>query len=41
MGAWGIKNFENDTAIDWLNEFQQEADFTIPSGIKPDMICHL
>jgi len=28
MGAWGIKNFENDTAIDWLNEFQQEADST-------------
>lgn len=26
MGAWGIKNFENDTAIDWLTEFQQEAD---------------
>jgi len=28
MGAWGIKNFENDTAIDWLNDFQQERDFT-------------
>ncbi|SES08790.1 DUF4259 domain-containing protein [Pedobacter rhizosphaerae] len=25
MGAWGIKNFENDTAVDWLNDFQPEG----------------
>ncbi|MDR1370955.1 MAG: DUF4259 domain-containing protein [Dysgonamonadaceae bacterium] len=21
MGAWGYKNFENDSALDWLNEY--------------------
>jgi len=26
MSAWGIKNFENDTAVDWLNDFEQETD---------------
>jgi hypothetical protein len=25
MGAWGIKNFENDTAVDWINDFQEEG----------------
>lgn len=23
MGAWGIKNFENDTAMDWVSEFNE------------------
>ncbi len=25
MGAWGIKNFENDTASDWLVDFERNA----------------
>lgn len=28
MGAWGIKNFENDTAIDWLNDFMSDCDIS-------------
>jgi hypothetical protein len=29
MGAWGIKNFENDSALDWLGDFSenQNAEF--------------
>ena len=25
MGAWGTKTFENDTALDWLAEFESEG----------------
>jgi len=25
MGAWGIKNFENDTAGDWLYDFEENS----------------
>ncbi|MFB4320859.1 DUF4259 domain-containing protein [Priestia sp. BR_2] len=28
MGAWGVKSFENDSALDWLLEFQDEKDLT-------------
>ena len=28
MSAWGISNFENDTALDWVNEIIQEQDLT-------------
>lgn len=28
MGAWGYKNFENDTALDWLSEFSENPDIT-------------
>jgi hypothetical protein len=24
MGAWGLGNFENDTALDWLADFEQQ-----------------
>ncbi len=24
MGAWGIGNFDNDTAMDWLQEFHEQ-----------------
>ncbi|SEO13068.1 DUF4259 domain-containing protein [Paenibacillus sp. OV219] len=24
MGAWGVKSFENDAALDWLSEFEDE-----------------
>lgn len=30
MGAWGVKNFENDTALDWVQDFTE--------GNDPDMI---
>jgi uncharacterized UBP type Zn finger protein len=26
MGAWGHKSFENDGAMDWLDEFMEEPD---------------
>ena len=26
MSAWGISNFENDTALDWVNEIIQEQE---------------
>jgi len=26
MGAWGIKNFENDSALDWLGDFSENQD---------------
>ncbi|MBI34362.1 MAG: hypothetical protein CMP67_03260 [Flavobacteriales bacterium] len=26
MSAWGISNFENDTALDWVNEIVQEKE---------------
>ena len=28
MSAWGISNFENDTALDWVNEIIQEKEVT-------------
>ena len=28
MSAWGISNFENDTALDWVNEIIQEREVT-------------
>lgn len=28
MSAWGISNFENDTALDWVNEIIQENEIT-------------
>ena len=28
MSAWGISNFENDTALDWVNEIIQEKEIT-------------
>ena len=31
MSAWGISNFENDTALDWVNEIIQEQEIT---GLK-------
>lgn len=27
MGAWGIKNFENDAAMDWLTDLQDEPTY--------------
>ena len=32
MGAWGIKNFENDTAIDWLESL---SSFVSDKDIEP------
>jgi len=28
MGAWGYKNFENDTALDWISEFSESPDIS-------------
>ena len=25
MGAWGLKSFENDDAMDWLSEFEEQG----------------
>lgn len=33
MGAWGIKNFENDTASDWLIDFEKDSDIKILEDI--------
>ncbi|GGE45635.1 uncharacterized protein DUF4259 [Pedobacter psychrotolerans] len=33
MGAWGIKNFENDTACDWLVDFENNSDIKILEDI--------
>ena len=29
MGAWGIGNFDNDTALDWVMELEGEKDLTL------------
>ena len=29
MSAWGISNFENDTALDWVNEIIQEQEIAV------------
>jgi hypothetical protein len=29
MGAWGIKNFENDDALDWILELEQAEDGSV------------
>jgi hypothetical protein len=34
MGTWGIKNFENDDAIDWVGELVEQSD-------KDLVICSL
>ena len=26
MGTWGYRNFENDTAADWLSDWQEDPD---------------
>ncbi|MDP4551906.1 DUF4259 domain-containing protein [Alkalihalobacillus macyae] len=26
MGAWGLSNFENDSALEWVDEFLEEED---------------
>ncbi len=26
MGTWGHNNFENDSALDWINEFKENQD---------------
>lgn len=32
MGAWGEKIFENDSAIDWITELEEEKDLTLVIG---------
>lgn len=29
MGTWGIKTFENDCALDWISEFQEEKNLSL------------
>lgn len=29
MGAWGIGNFENDEAMDWIYELEDSKDFAV------------
>jgi len=29
MGAWGIKTFENDDALDWLYELEESSDLSV------------
>lgn len=29
MGAWGVKSFENDDALDWINELQEVDDSSL------------
>lgn len=29
MGAWGVKSFENDDALDWINELQAADDASL------------
>jgi len=29
VGAWGVKAFENDTALDWISELEDEKDLLI------------
>ena len=49
MGAWGIKTFENDGAMDWLGEFLEDPSETRilntfsaqPTVIKPGLIGKL
>jgi hypothetical protein len=26
MGAWGVRNFENDSALDWMTDFLESED---------------
>ncbi len=33
MGAWGIGNFDNDTAADWALEFENSEDLTLVKEI--------
>ena len=32
MGAWGIGNFENDDALDWLVDLEKSPDYGFSSG---------
>lgn len=38
MGAWGIKNFENDTAVDWINDFQEEGNTVVVEEILDQIL---
>lgn len=29
MGAWGVRNFENDEAMDWVAELEQSEDASV------------
>ena len=29
MGAWGVKTFENDDALDWVSELEQAEDHSL------------
>ncbi|GMK41277.1 hypothetical protein PCCS19_43330 [Paenibacillus sp. CCS19] len=29
MGAWGVKTFENDSALDWISELEDDKDLSI------------
>lgn len=29
MGAWGVRNFENDDALDWVSELEQAKDSSV------------
>lgn len=49
MGAWGIKHFENDGALDWLADFMEapseskllDAFSTKPTTIQPGLLGEL
>lgn len=39
MGAWGIGNFENDTANDWVSALKRSQDYNILSdALDPNLI---
>ena len=38
MGAWGINNFENDAALDWIAEFAEKQSIDKIEGLFTDAI---
>jgi hypothetical protein len=38
MGAWGLGNFENDTALDWVYELEQTSDLGLVERAISDVV---
>lgn len=38
MGAWGVRSFENDDALDWINELQEADDASLIEKTLRDIL---
>ena len=39
MGAWGVDSWGNDTALDWLEEFEKDAASSVQQVLQEAMSC--